>query len=72
MRPLEAQIFLVNGGMMTLTVDYDLYQRLRERCDGKQLINELITDDWGARPTSVRLSGDVPGVGRVDVVIPYS
>ncbi len=39
---------------------------------GKELINELITDDWGPPPLLVEIKGIKEDGTKVDLTIPYS
>lgn len=39
---------------------------------GKELINELITDDWGPPPLLVKIKGIKEDGNKVDLTIPYS
>ena len=39
---------------------------------GKELINELITDDWGPPPLFVEIKGIKEDGTKVDLTIPYS
>lgn len=39
---------------------------------GKELINELITDDWGPPPLLVEIKGIKEDGTKVDLSIPYS
>lgn len=66
---------LVDGGLLEYHIDAGVVERLRklERAgyEGKQLINKLLTDDWGAPPVTVTISGADPGGKFVRVVLEY-
>lgn len=64
----------VDGSQSDLEYPESLLGRLRELREqgfsGKRLVHELLTDDWGAPPRFVRISGMSRGK-VVDEVIPY-
>jgi hypothetical protein len=73
---LTLSIPLVNGGAFPdRDVDDDLYEKylsLREDgFEGKELIHELLTDDWGPPPTGIYLKGTLDDGTDVDLYIPY-
>jgi hypothetical protein len=52
---------------------YSRYLKLRSSgYKGKSLVHELLTDDWGAPPVGVRLTGTLEDGTPVDEYIPYS
>lgn len=40
--------------------------------EGKELINALISDDWGPPPSSVHIKGKLPNGSEIDLQIPYN
>lgn len=61
---LNVSAYLVDGSMLDMgTVPRARLARLqREGYAGRELVNALITDDWGAPPRYVELTGaDVAG-----------
>lgn len=66
---------LVDGGLYEFEAEAELLVRLQqlqaEGIAGKQLIHRLITDDWGAPPTFIDITGSAPDGSVVDVRIPY-
>lgn len=69
---LQAQAFLVDGGMSEHVVDYAHYQRLVSAgLEGRRLVDQLISDDWGPPPRSVRLYGRLSDGKTIEVVILY-
>jgi len=66
---------LADGGLQELTFGPELLQQLeslqKQGYTGKQLIDRLITDDWGPPPVFVEISGTTSDGRIVDVRIPY-
>lgn len=66
---------LVDGGLYELEAEPELLARMRQLqaqgLAGKQLIHQLVTDDWGAPPVFVDIRGATPDGSTVDVRIPY-
>jgi|GEM_PF-1389974 len=67
---LRVEASLVNGGAMDWEVDESVYLRLlelrRDGLDGMALVEELLTDDWGAPPYKVRIVGRLDDGTEVD------
>ena len=40
-------------------------------CKGKQLIHDLISDDWGVPPLCVQIEGKSKDGDKINVTIPY-
>lgn len=61
MSTVNVRVHLVDGGLQEFREGADFLRRLarleREGLQGRALINALITDDWGAPPVRVVLSG---------------
>lgn len=57
---VNIQIYYVNGDMNEYEEDTIILDNLKELEDlnykGKTLLDNLITDDWGATPSSVKIS----------------
>ena len=68
---VSIEIRFVDGGLDdSISGDHYLqnYRKLKaEGYEGKKLIHELLTDDWGAPPHTVTIRED----SRVVAVIPY-
>ncbi len=75
MSRLEIETSLVDGGMLDATADDSFVARYRklvaEGYAGKHLVHELLTDDWGAPPRSVRIFGTMDTGEIVNILIPY-
>jgi len=76
MSKITVSIFLVDGGLQEYEENMDFLHTLRSLqsrgISGKQLVNELISDDWGALPRRVEISGEDAQGSRLDIRIPYS
>ena len=72
---LRATASLVNGSAMDLNIDdvmYSRYLSLRSAgYSGKQIIEELWTDDWGPPPSGVHITGSLESGAEVKEYIPY-
>ncbi len=72
---LQLQVSLVNGDGHEFPVGEDFLLRLKELEDsglrGKSLIHALLSDDWGAPPLFVTITGHGPDGMPVDIRIPY-
>lgn len=70
---LSACAYLVNGDMLDVGVySHSSLRRLQsEGYSGRELIHALITDDWGAPPRFVKLTGRGEDDRRIEIVIPY-
>ncbi|BCV58979.1 hypothetical protein [Shewanella algae] len=68
-------ISLVDGGLQEFEESDSFLQRLdqlkSEGYEGKSLIHELITDDWGAPPLYVKISGKTSQGQEINEHIPY-
>lgn len=66
---------LADGGLLEFDVPEATVARLQELraagFAGTELINRLLTDDWGPPPTSVRITGTLADGTRVDETIAY-
>jgi hypothetical protein len=76
MSNVTVSVRLVDGGLQEWQEGPDLLVRLqnlrRRGLEGKQLIHELLTDDWAAPPRVVIISGVAPDGQRLeDILIPY-
>jgi hypothetical protein len=73
---LKVEVSLVDGGAMDWSVDDSVYRRLLELrndgLEGRDLVDSLLTDDWGAPPTGVRLAGMLEDGTKIDEYIPCS
>lgn len=73
---LKVSIYLVDGGLQELNQVDSLVDRLsslrHDGYEGRVLVNALITDDWGAPPTGVRIRGTLENGKIVDEYIPYT
>lgn len=72
---IRITIRFVDGGLQEFTESSDFLYRLTKLQDqgyeGKELINNLITDDWGPPPLSVQINGKNPNGSKIDLLIPY-
>jgi len=68
---IRVTIRFVDGSLQEYTETKDFLLRLSELkeqgYEGKDLVNRLITDDWGAPPVFVQIKGS-----EIDLQIPYS
>lgn len=73
---IKVTVPLVDGSLMEWEQEDSLYDKYLEffGCgyEGKALIHQFLTDDWGAPPTSVRLTGRLKDGQVIDVKIPYA
>lgn len=73
---LKVSASLVNGGLQESDEADSIIEQLsslrREGYEGRALVNELITDDWGAPPVGVRITGTLEDGTIVDEYIPYA
>lgn len=71
---LKVEIHFVDGGLMNTTEGDVFWRRLIELqgygLEGKALIHDLITDDWGPPPRFVHVSGTLEDGTKVDQTIP--
>jgi hypothetical protein len=75
MNAFTVKAHLVDGGLQEFTFGPELLQHLeslqKQGYTGKELIHRLITDDWGAPPVFVGISGTMSDGRAVDIRIPY-
>ena len=68
---IHVTIRFVDGSLQEFTESKDFSLRLSELkgqgYEGKDLVDRLIADDWGAPPVSVQIKGS-----GIDLQIPYS
>ncbi len=73
---IKVSIHLINGDLQELLENDNFISRLdtlqRQGYKGKVLVNELITDDWGAPPVYVQITGTTSGGAEINVRIPYN
>jgi hypothetical protein len=76
MSTVMVRVHLVNGDLQEFREGGDFLRRLarleREGLQGRALIHELITDDWGAPPVRVVLSGTDLAGAAFTRSIPYT
>ena len=75
MASLTARVHLVDGGLMKIPLNQDFLgklKRLQARgLQGKALVHQLLTDDWGVPPVVIVITGTAPDGSLVDLSIPY-
>jgi hypothetical protein len=75
MASLTARVHLVDGGLMVIPLDDNFLVRLTRLqaagLQGKALVHELLTDDWGPPPVAIVVKGTAPDGSSVDFTIPY-
>jgi len=73
---VQVSITFVDGGFQEYSESNELLSRFMELqnqgYEGKELINALISDDWGSPPLSVHIKGKLPNGSEIDVQIPYN
>ena len=73
---IQVSIRFVDGSFQEYSESSDFLSKLTELqnqgYEGRELINALITDDWGAPPLSVQIKGKRPDESEVDLQIPYN
>lgn len=76
MSTIKVSIRLVDGGLQEYDESQFFLQKMHslqsQGFKGKQLIHYLITDDWGAPPTVVKISGKDSDGKSFEVRIPYA
>ena len=76
MSTIKVSIRLVDGGLQEFAKGPEFLQRLRslqsQGFTGKQLVHHLISDDWGAPPTVVEISGKDSEGKNFEIRIPYA
>jgi hypothetical protein len=72
---IQVSISLVDGGLQEFEENDSFANRLdklkSQGYEGKSLIHELITDDWGASPLYVKISGTTTKGQEINEHIPY-
>ncbi|MBT5105772.1 MAG: hypothetical protein HOM20_06265 [Porticoccaceae bacterium] len=73
---IHVSVSLVDGGLQEFMENDSFVERLyrlkNQGYEGRALVHELITDDWGAPPLHVRISGKTSKGHEIDEHIPYS
>ena len=73
---IKISIRFVNGSLQEYPESKELLSRFtklqKQGYEGKELINTLITDDWGVPPLSVEIVGKAPDGSDVNLQIYYS
>ncbi len=73
---IQVSIKLVDGGLQELTEEDEFICQLEilqnQGYEGKELIHQLLTDDWGAPPVYVDISGTTSNGSVVNIRIPYN
>ena len=76
MNSISVLVRLVDGSLMQFDAALDLLERLNalqaQGLRGKQLIHQLLSDDWGPPPLFVEIVGTSHDGKQVKVQIPYS
>lgn len=72
---LKISVYLVNGGMQEWKESNSFHQKLlllqKRGLSGKQLIHELLTDDWGVPPSTIKIQGKLSSGLSVDESLFY-
>ena len=75
MASFTVEAHLVDGSLLDFPGTPALLKKLRmlqtRGLTGKQLIHELLTDDWGPPPNVIVISGTDPDGNPINVRIPY-
>lgn len=73
---IQVSIKLVDGGLQELTEDDEFISQLEtlknQGYEGKELIHQLITDDWAAPPVYIDINGTTSNGSVVNIRIPYN
>ena len=76
MNTIKVSIRLADGGLQEFKRGSDFLQELRslqsQGFSGKQLVHRLLTDDWGAPPTVIEISGKNSEGKNFEIRIPYA
>jgi hypothetical protein len=76
MNKIRVAVHLVDGGLLEFAEGMEFLRELdslqSQRLAGKELIHELLTDDWAAPPRVVEISGTAPDGTDFNVLIPYT
>jgi hypothetical protein len=72
---IKVEVWFVDGGYMDWVQPATLVARYHDLVgrglEGKALVHQLLTDDWGPPPTRIRLTGRDAAQNAVDISIPY-
>lgn len=72
---ISISVCLVDGSLAQFDADPGIIERLNELqargLQGKKLIHELLSDDWGLPPLSIEISGHSAIGELIDIKIPY-
>lgn len=72
---IKVSASLVDGSLLEFNLPDNIVQRMRilrsDGYEGKSLIHELITDDWGPPPNYVDIKGVTEDGEKIDERIPY-
>ena len=75
MATLKVSVRLVDGALQEFSESLEFYKKyLRLKSadvSGKELIHQLISDDWAAPPCAVYISGISERGEKIDIQIPY-
>ncbi|MFH1293961.1 MAG: hypothetical protein ABIJ44_07515 [Pseudomonadota bacterium] len=76
MNTVKVSVRLVDGGLIEFTKASGFLRELQslqsQGYTGKQLVHRLLTDDWGAPPVAIEISGQSPDGQDFEVRIPYA
>jgi len=72
---LKVSVSTVDGGLQEFNEPDSIITKLsalrHDGYEGKQLVHELLTDDWGPPPVGVRIRGKLKDGTCIDEYIPY-
>lgn len=72
---ISISVRLVDGSLALFDAEPDILERLNtfqlQGLEGKELINKLLSDDWGPPPLSVEISGNLVNGDKINIKIPY-
>lgn len=73
---IHVSIKLVDGGLQEITEDDRFISQLKilknQGYGGKELIHQLITDDWSAPPVYIDINGTTSNGSVINIRIPYN
>ena len=76
MNTIRVSVQQVDGGLTEFSKGAEFLRELRslqsQGFSGKELVHRLLTDDWGAPPLVVEISGKNPDGTTFEMRIPYS